>query len=418
MADPRTKSNDSVAGRIAPEQLKPPPRHVATPAPAPRRPPAILPDTDLEEDPELADRPPVSIQPPPGRLEERPPGVETPAASRGGRPDPGPTPSPRSRESSRTPGSRPDSDGGDPVFAFRRRRAGQPVAPLPVRRPVLGSRAVAPRDSTPRPPLEAEPPGWVAAVAETVAAASAYEVRQLRERSGFHVVRRLSLPDRWQSIAVVTFEAAPEDERGGDALRALRDLEMTTWQAFLDGIARLPAPELPPAGSRGPAPHRFVELPLAPLGTLPLVEKLDQDPPGFLRPFVPWPTLADVGISEMDLLEGPVRALLDRLAEVADGVEVASDAPSWPGHVVPVDTVLQELDRWRTGHPGQGPNHLTGHHFLVHTPTAAAIGADPNAQVLLVPTQWRLLHTVWRETFVVQDASLRTGRGQEESWAG
>ncbi len=149
-----------------------------------------------------------------------------------------------------------------------------------------------------------------------------------------------------------------------------------------------------------------------------MVSPLPEGPPGFVRPYLPWPSLADVGLGDMALLEAPVRAMLDRLEAIGRQPSGASSLGRvWAGHVVSPDTVLRELARWRTGQSDPGPNRLTGHHFLVYAPIAAMTGDVP-AQVVLLPTQWRLLHREWRQAFVVHDEPESPGTGMEDAWAG
>jgi hypothetical protein len=205
-------------------------------------------------------------------------------------------------------------------------------------------------------------------------------VHLLEEGRGVQAVWRLTVPGSWQELAAVVYthrSAAGQDGVPGSAdehealLERLVAFEMGAWKAMAlgQGIAK-PATGfevLPLASIRG----AWHNLP----GAIAVVHD-GQEWEGYLRPYVPWPSLAQHALPEEVLRKG-LQDLLDGLA----------NAPETIGPLTDVRELMEDLraGKWRT------PGRLGRRMVLV----------NPNARdakwPLLLPTQWRPFHRTWRD---------------------
>ncbi len=251
--------------------------------------------------------------------------------------------------------------------------------PPPSYEPRLGGRPPPPRAEI----SWVRGPMWAETLVEACAEATqAEEARLLPEGRGFQFVWHLSRPQAfYEQVAVVyghlslaAFQGHEEGERWHQSqLDALIGFEQKAWSAMGH-----PEP-LPLERGQGPVPVCLVTAGPRDPGSLkrvriPLASHLWQ---GFIRPYVPWPSLAQGPVGEKRLRAG-LTQLRERLAARTD---LGPD-------LVEVEELLEDLRgrRWRK------PGRLAASMVLINP--------DPDSRTLpLLPTQWRPFHRRWRDAF-------------------
>ncbi len=392
-ASPRAARPQHTAGSAMAEP-------VPLPGPFPDRTrlaPAILPDVDPDDD--AGDVPVVETGA--GRMATW---REDTAATL--HPTPGPEGALRTGTThTPAPGATP---AGESVFVFDRRAHPAVSSRSSRQRPSPEPLTATPRRSPPATPLQEVPPTWMAHLARHRAGGSSFRCRQRRERTGFQRVHRITFGEKWYDMAVVTFGATPLPPYGPSILEPLRDFEMATWIEVLNRLANAPPPPYPAGDGQRHAGSNAVREPLLalPKDAARLVFPLEgeEGTAGYVRPFVPWLSLADAGVADERWLEASLRALLRMVRDLpARSGPEDTTLRQWTDQVVEPQVVLDDLARWSAGRSEGELDRLTGHHFLIYAPMTTMIASQAPPAVALLPTQWRLLHRRWRHAFIVQE---------------
>jgi len=255
-----------------------------------------------------------------------------------------------------------------------------PPEPPPVYEPVLGGRPLA----LPRAGQEwLAGSDWSRAVRTACRhSAGVGQVDLLPEGRGFQIVWRLGVIGSWQEAAAVVYaHRAAEDlagvpgaaEEHESLMERLVAFELTCWRALdLDrAIAEAPRAmeELPLAAIR----DAWQTL-LSPIAVL----HDEQEWEGYLRPYVPWPSLAERSVPLHVLREG-----LDELLAILSG------SPGVEGPLVEVGELMEDLKGGKWRHPGR-----LGRRMVLVNPRPG-----DRRWPRLLPTQWRPFHLDWRDAF-------------------